>query len=122
MLAIHAIWSQRMLALWAEDSGPPAAVPAGRAAQPRDHPFATSSGPLADVLAEFGEVASDLVRKAADDELTLWLPGGPGGPAASPDLIRDSVPGKRAGSGQQAAPSLAGWRVPALTFEPAAAL
>ncbi len=122
MLAIHAIWSQGVLALWAEDSGPPAAVPAGRAAQPRDHPFAASPGPLADVLAEFGEVASDLVRKAADDELTLWLPGGPSGPSASPDLIRDPVPGQRPGSGHLAASSLASWRVPALAFEPAAAL
>ena len=89
MLAIHAIWSQRVLALWAEDSGPPAAVPPGlpgHAGEPRDHPFAASTGLLADVLAEFGEAASDLVRMAAEEELTLWLPGVPRAPAASPDL------------------------------------
>jgi SNF2 family DNA or RNA helicase len=125
MLAIHAIWSQRVLALWAEDSGPPAAVPPGlpgHAAEPRDHPFAASTGLLADVLAEFGETASDLVRKAAEAELTLWLPGGSRAPAASPDLIRDSGPGTRAPSAHAAAPKLAAWRVPALAFEPAAAL
>jgi SNF2 family DNA or RNA helicase len=125
MLAIHAIWSQRVLALWAEDSGPPAAVPPGlpgHAGEPRDHPFAASTGLLADVLAEFGEAASDLVRKAAEEELTFWLPGGPRAPAASPDLIRDSGPGARAAAAHAAGPALACWRVPALAFEPSAAL
>jgi SNF2 family DNA or RNA helicase len=118
MLAIHAVWSQRTLALWAEDSQRPAAAPPGPAEPVRDHPFGATAGMVADVLAEFGESAADLVRKAAEDELTLWLPGSPAGPAASPDLIRDSPPGKEpAASG-----SLAAWRVQTLTFEPAPAL
>jgi SNF2 family DNA or RNA helicase len=117
MLAIHGVWSQRTLALWAEDSQLSAVGPAGRTGPVRDHPFAAAPGLLADVLAEFGDPAGDLVRKAAEEDLTLWLPGAAGGPAASPDLIRDAP-----ASGKPAAvASLAGWRVPALTFEPDAA-
>ena len=122
MLAIHGIWSQRALALWAEDSQLPALAPAGLAGPVRDHPFAAAHGLLADVLAEFAEPASDLVRKAAEDELTLWLPGGPAEPAASPDLIRPNlISAAPAGQKQSAAATLAGWRVPVLIFEPAAA-
>ena len=91
MLAIHGIWAHGALSLWAEDSGQSAPVPSrqGRSGRiPRPHPFAAAPGLLADVLAEFGEPASDLVRKAADDELTLWLPGKSAGPLASPDLAR----------------------------------
>jgi superfamily II DNA or RNA helicase len=120
MLAIHGIWSQRTLALWAEDAALLSAVPsapAGRAAGLRDHPFAATFDDLADVLAEFGENAADLVRKAAEDDLTLWLPGASGAPAASPDLISDSAKRKRPASAR-----LAERRVPALLFEPKAAL
>jgi hypothetical protein len=91
MLAIHGIWAYGALRLWAEDSGKSAQVPSGQGRAghvPRTHPFAAEPGLLADVLAEFGEPASDLVRKAADDELTLWLPGKSAGPLASPDLAR----------------------------------
>ena len=91
MLAIHGIWAHGALSLWAEDSGQSAPVPSrqGRSGRiPRPHPFAAAPGLLADVLAEFGEPASDLVRKATDDELTLWLPGKSAGPLASPDLAR----------------------------------
>ncbi len=95
MLVIHGIWAHGVLSLWAEDSDQPAAVPSGQPHSsqgrpprplraPRPHPFAASTGLLADVLAEFGERASDLARKAADDELTLWLPGTGAGPVASP--------------------------------------
>jgi SNF2 family DNA or RNA helicase len=117
MLAIHGVWSQRTLALWAEDSQLPAVTPAGRTGPVRDHPFAAPAGLLGDVLAEFGDQTGDLVRKAAEEDLTLWLPGGTSGPAASPDLIRDTPAGKKPAG----AAALAGWRVPALTFEPDAA-
>jgi SNF2 family DNA or RNA helicase len=120
MLAIHGIWSQRMLALWAEDADllPSArAVAAGQRQELPDHPFAAPFDVLADVLAEFGEGLSTLVRKAAEDDLVLWLPTTSGSPAASPDLISEPV-----GSKRLASPRLAGWRVPALLFEPPAAL
>jgi len=99
MLAIHGIWAHGMLSLWAEDSDHPAVVAPGQrhssqghssqghhTRAPQSHPFAAGTGLVADILAEFGECASDLVRKAADDELTLWLPGTAVGPIASPDL------------------------------------
>jgi hypothetical protein len=92
MLAIHGVWAHGMLSLWAEDSGQLAPVPAGpripaaRKPAPRLHPYAAGAGLLADVIAEFGEPASDIIRKAADDELTLWLPTAAAGPVRSPDL------------------------------------
>ncbi len=121
MLAIHGIWHQRTLALWAEDADLLSAAPSAPAgSQPpdlRDHPYAATFDDLADVLAEFGQSAADLVRKAAEDDLTLWLPGVSVAPAASPDLISDSAKRKRPASAR-----LGEWRVPALLFEPPAAL
>jgi len=92
MLAIHGIWAHGVLSLWAEDSEQPAPVASAPAAPPkvaravRPHPFAARAGLVADVLAEFSELASDIVRKAAEDELTLWLPTAAGWPVPSPDL------------------------------------
>ena len=88
MLAIHGIWAHGVLSLWAEDSErpAPALVTARGPTEPRPHPFAARTGLLADVIAEFGESAGDVVRKAAEDELTLWLPTVRGEPVPSPDL------------------------------------
>src|SRR6202035_4122790 len=100
MLVIHGIWAYGALQVWAEDSALPAQAPprAGRPSRaPRPHPFAAPPDVLADVLAEAltdatsGAGTGDLPRKAVDDEITLSLP------------------------------SRAGWRVPVLVFEPAAA-
>ena len=143
MLTIHGIWAHGVLSLWAEDSGQPAVgrdTPGRPARAPRPHPFAASTGLLADVLSEVGEAASDLVRKAAEDELTIWLPGTSAGPLASPDLARTAdqaaapvsgahSAGEAASRGATAASlvrtgriTLAPWQVPALSFDPAAAL
>ncbi len=149
MLAIHGIWVQGTCWLWAEDSGllshspgpadqsraphPSRRADAPRPAdqsrapqpsrpprrvgrpprQPRPHPFASDAGSLADVLARIAEPLGDLVRKAAENELTLWLPATASGPLASPELVQPAETGR---------PRLAAWQVPALTFEPAAAL
>ncbi len=120
MLVIHGIWAYGALSLWAEDSEGPAAVPPrpGRPSRaPRPHPFASTPDALADAVAELAGPAADLARKAIEDELTLRLPSMPGGPLASPGLSRapgaDPAPGGR--------PGLAAWRVPALTFDAAAA-
>ena len=138
MLAIHGVWAHGALYLWAEESGPSAGMrpaegkPAGAA---RVHPYGCAPGLLTDVLAEFGDSVADLARKAADSELTLWLPSGPAGPLTSPELrsadpgLDGSLPasgnarsGETTGSARAARPKLAAWQVPALSFDPAAAL
>jgi hypothetical protein len=78
---------------------------------------------LTDALA--GADAGSLPHKAVDDEITLRLPSTQAGPLASPELLipRATVAadtGDAAPSARQR-PSLAGWRVPVLVFEPAAA-
>jgi hypothetical protein len=118
MLVIHGVWADRALRVWAEDSGQPAPpTRQGRAVAPlRPHPFAAPAGLLADVLAERPDL-SDAVRKATEDELTLWLPGMSGRPAGSPDVTDlSTVSGPATGVG------LAPWQIPVLTFDPDAAL
>jgi len=173
MLAIHGIWANGLLRLWAEESGrlaaqPPAQRRQGRAAHERaapdgaaddltvgvarQHPFGCPAGLLSDALAEFGEDVADLVRKAAEDELTLWLPSTRAGPVSSPELALDAPatapvatpagpstaslstagpltasPSTGRSAGRSAAAragqvTLAPWLVPVLSFEPAAAL
>jgi SNF2 family DNA or RNA helicase len=149
MLAIHGIWTDGRLHLWAEDSDKPqtaASRPAGRVVA---HPFAAAADLLSDVLAEFGDPASDLVRKATETELALWLPATSSGPLASPDCsladasVADAAAGSppdvagpaddngarnsdtRQATGRRTRPSrvsLHPWQVPAVSFEPAAAL
>ena len=122
MLVIQGVWAFGALSLWAEDSDGPARAqpPRGRPSRaPRPHPFAAGVSALADALSELADQAADLARKAIEDELTLRLPATPDGPLASPALIREpgAEPARPA-----ARAMLAAWRVPALTFEPAAAL
>jgi SNF2 family DNA or RNA helicase len=120
MLAIHGIWAHGACWLWAENSG----IPPGPGRHPRQqrqpgrptakpHPFAGDAGSLADTLARIAEPAADLVRKAAENDLTLWLPASGDVPLASPELVQPAEAGR---------PKLAPWQVQALTFEPAAAL
>jgi SNF2 family DNA or RNA helicase/intein/homing endonuclease len=121
MLVIHGIWAYGALSLWAEDSDAPATAPPrpGRPSRaPRPHPFAGDADVLADALAELAYPVQDLARKAVEDELTLRLPGTADGPLASPSLVREPGAGHSRPAGRAA---LAAWRVPALTFEPAAA-
>src|SRR5215831_15310488 len=87
MLVIHGIWADGALRVCAEDSGYPAAAAArsdGALNFARPHPFAATSATLADVLAGLGD-AADIVRKATESELTLWLPGTRDRPAGSPE-------------------------------------
>ncbi len=122
MLAIHGVWAYGALFLWAEDAdGPVTAQPRpGRPSRaPRPHPFAAAAENIAAAVAEYAGPVADLVLKAVDDELTLWLPATADGPLASPELIRAAENQPAAGTRRS---SLTAWRVPALTFEPAAAL
>jgi superfamily II DNA or RNA helicase len=124
MLVIHGNWAYGALQVWAEDSGlPPQAPPRGGrpSRAPRPHPFAAAPEVLADALADAlaGAGTGDLPRKAVDDELTLRLPSTPGGPLASPELL--TAPADPTETPAARKPSLAGWRVPVLVFEPAVA-
>jgi len=125
---IHGIWAQGTLCIWAEDpelrrvSWPGS----GGSRLSRPHPFACQPPEIADLLAGlaglWGPVA-DAVRKAVGDELTLQLPSAGNGPLASPELARsDPEPADPVRRGPAGRVSLAGWRVPVLAFEPAAAL
>ncbi len=147
---IHGVWSDGRLHLWAEDADrirPRARPrPAGSPGAVGQHPFAASTGLLADALAEMGEQVADLARKATETDLVLWLPGTVGAPLRSPhaaaaDAAAASSPltsadspanGIQAGNGQVSpAPAsirrpgrlaLHPWQVPAVSFDPAAAL
>jgi SNF2 family DNA or RNA helicase len=122
MLVIHGIWAYGALQVWAEDSARPARAQSrvGRPSRaPRPHPFAVAPGELADVLAGAG--VGDLAAKAVDDELTLRLPSAADGPLASPELVRPRAEDP-AGTPAAGRIALAGWRVPVLVFEPAAAM
>jgi SNF2 family DNA or RNA helicase len=131
MLVIHGIWAQDALCLWAEDSTLPASLDApagGRSSRaPRPHPFAADPDVLGDALGLLGEGPRDLASKAAADELTLWLPSAGPGPGCAPELIRpadldEDGRGGRPGPGRGRRAALGCWRVPALAFDPAAAL
>jgi hypothetical protein len=138
MLAIHAIWWNGLLNLWAEDTAQPACpeVPVrgtAAASSPRPHPAAATASLLADVLAEFGEEATELVRKAAEAELTIWLPTMASAPLSSSDeLTAGGTAGQLGGNGQLVYPAsgaarsgrvkLTPWRVPAISLRPAGAL
>ena len=125
MLVIHGIWARGALCLWAEDSRLPARPSrwmGRRAGGGPGPPGRTRSRPIPSPRGDarrLGEAAGDLARKAAGDELTLWLPSGADGPQAAPELIRPAA-GRTAQPGGW--PALGCWRVPALAFEPAAAL
>src|SRR6266542_2672291 len=89
--AIYVICRSGALFLWAEDADGPATAPSrpGRPSRaPRAHPFAATADAVAEAVAEHAGPAADLVVKAVDDELTLWLAATADGPLASPDLIR----------------------------------
>jgi hypothetical protein len=131
MRVIHGIWARRALCLWAEDPGlpqvPGPVPPEVRPPRvPRPHPFACQAAELADLLAALPGAAGEAARKAVDDELTLRLPSAGGGPLASPELIRPGAQGSGSTASAEPEPrsrvSLAGWRVPVLALEPAAAL
>jgi SNF2 family DNA or RNA helicase len=114
MRVVHGLWAREALCLWAEDPDLPAVSP-GRPPSPAPHPFACQAAELADALAARPGPAGEAARKAVNDELVLQLPSAGGGPLASPELIRADLarPGRV---------RLAGWRVPVLAFDPAAAL
>jgi len=145
MLVIHGIWAGGALRVWAEDSVYSPAVPGrpdGALSFARPHPFAAAPAALADALTGLGDVA-DVVRKATEDEQTLWLPGTRDRPAGSPEAAEAAeaaepiaatgsaattgAPASVAGPPRPAAAAsartiLAPWQLPGLSFEPTGAL
>ncbi|MFC8619914.1 SNF2-related protein [Micromonospora purpureochromogenes] len=111
MLVIHGLWLVGVgLAVWAEDSAAPARAPRrpGRAPRERAHPFAADHATLAAAL---GDVPAEA------GSLPLTLPTRAGSPLDSPELVRTAVAKPVRGP-----VTLAGWRVPVLTYAPAEAL
>jgi superfamily II DNA or RNA helicase len=102
VLAVHALWSPgRGVLLWAEDGERPATSSSRSLRSARPHPFAASSSALS------------ALHPGKPATATLLLPSRPGGPLASPELVR---------SGGRAAPPRGGpvlrpWSVPALLVD-----
>src|SRR5690348_15797984 len=100
MLAIHSIWADGVLLLWAEDAtrpAPAAAVQAESAPGPphpgaaraeaskaRQHLGEASPAALAAALAGLPGEAAELAWSGTASELVLWLPSTASGPQPSP--------------------------------------
>ncbi|WP_219413631.1 DEAD/DEAH box helicase [Pseudonocardia nigra] len=102
MLAVHALWSPgRGVLLWAEDGERPATSSSRSLRSARPHPFAAPSAALA------------ALHPGKPATVTLLLPSRPGGPLASPALVRT---GGRGGA-PRGGPVLRPWSVPALAVD-----
>jgi SNF2 family DNA or RNA helicase len=86
---------------------------------PRPHPFAASPDDVAEVIAGLAGPAGELAAMAAEDDLTLWLPGTALGPQASPELMTVTDAAAWSTPGRV---TLGPWRLPALVFWPPEAL
>jgi SNF2 family DNA or RNA helicase len=139
VLAVHTSWSgkDQTLLVWAEDGDLPAAVtprrgrPPPAARKPARHPFAASSADVARAIGDLGPFAGvSAETSGVHGTCTLWLPGTPDSPEASPQLVRaepDTPPGVRTareGDGRGTSPTLAlhPFVVPVLRVPPGPAL
>jgi superfamily II DNA or RNA helicase len=101
VLAVHGLWSPRRgVLLWAEDGDRPATSGSRSLRTARPHPFAAPSSALA------------ALHPGKPATLTLLLPSRPGGPLASPELVRTG-----SGAGSRVEPVLRPWAVPALAVD-----
>jgi SNF2 family DNA or RNA helicase len=131
MLAVHASWSvdDGALVVWAEDGDLPAAAPLrrGRTAKggrASPHPFAAPASRVAEALGALGTFAALAAGGSGSPcRRVFWLPGAPGSPAPSPQLVRPApdVPAGSDGGGRSPT-ALQPFLVPVLDVEPAAAL
>ncbi|WP_433272687.1 SNF2-related protein [Pseudonocardia xinjiangensis] len=102
MLAVHALWSPgRGVLLWAEDGARPTTSSSRSLRSARPHPFAAPSSALT------------ALHPGKPATVTLLLPSRPGGPLASPELVRS---GGR-GTPPRGGPVLRAWSVPALAID-----
>jgi superfamily II DNA or RNA helicase len=102
VLAVHALWSPgRGVLLWAEDGERPATSSSRSLRSARPHPFAAPSSALS------------ALHPGKPTSVTLLLPSRPGGPLASPELVRTG--GRPAPP--RGGPVLRPWSVPALAVD-----
>jgi superfamily II DNA or RNA helicase len=102
VLAVHALWSPgRGVVLWGEDGDRPATATSRSLRSARPHPFAMPSAALA------------ALHPGKATTLALLLPSRPGGPLASPELVRSGGRDAPPRSG----PVLRPWSVPALVVD-----
>jgi SNF2 family DNA or RNA helicase len=100
VLAVHALWSPRRgVLIWAEDGERPATSSSRSLRAARPHPFAAPVAALA------------ALHPGKPATVTLLLPSRPGGPLASPELVRQHEGAPRGG------PTLRPWSVPALVVD-----
>jgi len=144
VLAVHASWNVHddALLLWAEDGELPASAPRrpGRrpaSPAPAPHPFAVPAASVLEALGGLGAFAGvSAETSGAGRTQVLWLPGTPGAPAPSTDLVRaeptEGTDGEQgdASGGTTAAPRrerprrtrLSPFLVPVVQLEPGVAL
>ncbi|GAA5134219.1 DEAD/DEAH box helicase [Pseudonocardia adelaidensis] len=104
MLAVHALWSPgRGVLLWAEDGDRPAGASSRSLRPARPHPFAAPVSALA------------ALHPGKPATATLLLPSRPGGPLASPELVRS----RGRAAPPRGGPTLRAWSVPALAVDAA---
>ncbi|HLU60492.1 MAG TPA: DEAD/DEAH box helicase [Pseudonocardia sp.] len=104
MLAVHALWSPgRGVLLWAEDGERPASTSSRSSRAARPHPFAAPVSALA------------ALHPGKPATATLLLPSRPGGPLASPELVRS----RGRSAPPRGGPVLRAWTVPALVVDAA---
>jgi SNF2 family DNA or RNA helicase len=104
VLAVHALWSPgRGVLLWAEDGDRPAGSSSRSLRSARPHPFAAPVSALA------------ALHPGKPATATLLLPSRPGGPLASPELVRSAGPARS----PRGEPVLRAWTVPALIVDAA---
>jgi superfamily II DNA or RNA helicase len=102
VLAVHGLWSPgRGVLLWAEDGSRPATSASRSLRTARPHPFAAPAAVLS------------ALHPGKPTTATLLLPSRPGGPLASPELVRDG----RGSVSPHAPPVLRPWSVPALLVD-----
>ena len=111
MQALHAVWNEERIILWAESSTLPLSPPKTRGRKPkkpkpRAHPFALSGYELREVIRNLSEQTA-----LKSETKALLLPSTQKGPLPSPWLIREED------YSTEKATELLGWNIETLSFE-----
>ena len=116
MIALHSIWDNTRLHIWAESSSLAATASGSRHTKQktRQHPFALAHDALMEMVGELS--GSLLVKSTAPGSLALRLPSTSKGPLPSPELILEKESDDLGGAGFEQ------WNIVTLSFEPGTAL